>query len=104
MLEPGDSIMADRDFTLKDDLPEIIAINIPPFLNGESQLSLNNENETRQKVSVRVHVESAIERVKNFKTLQSMAPELNKRWVLSNYLANFLPRLLTGKKTTNLIL
>lgn len=44
MLEPGDSIMADRDFTLKDDLPEIILDNIPSFLNGESQLSLNNEN------------------------------------------------------------
>ena len=37
-LEPDDSIMADRGFTLEDDLPEGIPLNIPPFLNGEPQL------------------------------------------------------------------
>ena len=74
MLEPGDSIMADRGFTLDDDLPEGISLNIPPFLNGEPQPSLNNENETRKITSVRVHVERAIERVKNFKILQSTFP------------------------------
>ena len=76
LLEPGDSIMADRSFTLEDDLPEGISLNIPPFLNGKAQLSL----------SMFKHVECAIERVQNFKILQStfclsMATELNKIWV-----------------------
>ena len=43
-LEPGDSIMADRGFTLEDDLPKGIPVNIPPFLNGEPQLNLSSEN------------------------------------------------------------
>ena len=96
--------MADRGFTLEDDLPEGISLNIPPFLNGEPQLSLSSENETRQIASVRVHVERAIERVKNFKILQStfplsVAPELNNIWVICNYLVNFLPQLVPDKET-----
>ena len=81
--------MADRSFTLEDDLPEGISLNISPFLNGEPQLSLNSENETRQIASVRVHVDRAIEGIKNFEILEStfplpMAPELNKIWVKYN--------------------
>ena len=88
--------MGDRGFTLEDDLPEGISLNMPPFLNRESQYSLSSKNETRQIASVRVHVERAIERVKNFKILQStfplpMAPELIEIWVMCSYLVNFLP-------------
>ena len=90
--------MADRGFTLEDDLPESTS------LNGESQLSLSSENETRQIAPIRAHVERAIERVKNFKILQStfplsMAPELNKIWVICDYLVNFLPQLVPDKET-----
>ena len=104
MLEPGDSIMADRGFTLEDDLPEGTSLNIPPFLNGEPQLSLSSENETKQIASVPTHVERAIERVKNFKILQStfplsMAPKLNKIWVICDCLVNFLRQLVPDKKT-----
>ena len=102
MLEPGDTIMADRGFELDEDLPEGVLLNIPPFLNGKSQLSLEEENETRRIASVRVHVERAIERVKNYRILQtvfplSMAPELNKIWVVCCYLVNFLPQLIPDK-------
>ena len=38
LLEPGDSIMADRGFTWEDDLPEGTSLNIPPFLNGDHNL------------------------------------------------------------------
>ena len=89
---------------LHDDLPEGISLNIPPFLNRESQHSLSSENETRQIASVRVHVERAIERVKNFKILQSTiplstAPEMNKIWVMCSYLVNLLPQLVLYKET-----
>ena len=67
LFEPDDSIMAYRGFIWEDDLPEGISLNIPPFLNMEPQLSLINEKETRHVTSVRVHVERAIERLKNVK-------------------------------------
>jgi len=103
LLQSGDSIMADRGFDLDDDLPEGVLLNIPPFLNGKSQLSIQEENETRHIASVRVHVERAIERTKNFRILQlvfplSMAPDLNKFWVVCNYLTNFLPQLVPDKE------
>ncbi|XP_065652898.1 uncharacterized protein LOC136080212 [Hydra vulgaris] len=47
LLEPGDSVMADRGFDIADDLPENVSLNIPPFLNGKAQLSQVDENETR---------------------------------------------------------
>ena len=66
--------MTNRSFTLEDDLPESISLNIPPFLNGEPQLGLSNENETRQIVSVHVHVESAIEGKNLFEILSQLSP------------------------------
>ena len=98
LLEEGDSIMADRGFELDDDLPKGVTLNIPPFLDGRKQLNLTDEIQTRHIASVRVHVERAIERVKNYKILQtvfkvSMAPDLNKSWITCCYLVNFFPQL-----------
>ena len=55
LLEPGDSVMTDRGFEIEDDLPDNVSLNIPPFLNGKPQLSLQEENETRKIASVRVY-------------------------------------------------
>ncbi|XP_047141135.1 uncharacterized protein LOC124816138 [Hydra vulgaris] len=48
LVEPGDSIMADRGFEIDDFLPENVSLNIPPFLNGKPQLSHPEEVETRR--------------------------------------------------------
>ena len=103
LLGLGDTIMPDRGFELDDELPEGVLLNMQPFLNGKDQLSLTEENETRRIASVRVHVESTIERVKNFRILQTkfpitMAAELNKIWVTCSYLVNFLPQLVPDKE------
>lgn len=103
LLESGDSIMADRGFDLQDDLPEGVSLNIPPFLSGKSQLTLQEENETRRIASLRVHVERAIGRIKNYRILQtvfpiSMSPDLNKVWVICCYLVNFLPQLVPDRE------
>ena len=38
LLEEGDSVMADRDFNIQDDLTLIgVQVNIPPFLKGKQQ-------------------------------------------------------------------
>ena len=102
LLEAGDDLMADRGFDIEEELPKGVTLNIPPFLNGKKQLTLEKELETRRIASVRVHVERAIERIKNYKILQtvfqlSMAADFNKIWVICCYLVNFLSPLIAEK-------
>ena len=74
LLEPNDQIMADRGFDMQDDLPNNVTLNIPPFLDGKDQLSLDEELTTRKIASVRVHVERAIARIKSFRILHQDIP------------------------------
>lgn len=67
LLEDGDSVMADNGFDVESDLPNGISLNIPPFLCNKEHLSLEEETGTRRIASVRIHVERAIARVKNFR-------------------------------------
>lgn len=90
-LSKGDSVMADRGFLIKDDLNEIGAhLNIPPFLGGRAQLSLDEE-ETRKIAHLRIHVERVIREVKRFRLLRyvSMVHNLNNVWKICTYLCNF---------------
>ena len=94
LLESGDDIMADRGFDIADDMPAGVGLNIPPFLNGASQLSLNAENETRKVAALRVHVERAIQRIKCFRIIKNVFPlkmssDLNKIWVICSCLTLF---------------
>ena len=67
LLEPGDSIMADRGFEIQDlSVLKKASLNIPPFMRCKDQSNPDEEDETRQIASVRIHVERAIERIKNF--------------------------------------
>ena len=69
-LEPGDSLMADKGFMIEDHCKERkIILNIPPFLGKDAQLSQEDMVKTRRIASVRVHVERAMERLKNFHEL-----------------------------------
>lgn len=48
LLEPGDSVMADRGFTVAQELNNIgVHLNIPPFLGGAAQLDETNLQTTR---------------------------------------------------------
>ena len=66
LLEPGDHVMADRVVDIENDMRAGVALNIPPFVNGASQLSLSAETKTRKIASLRVYVERAIGRIKHF--------------------------------------
>ena len=67
LLEVGDHVMADRGFEIEDDLhARGMKLNIPPFLRGKSQLETSKIMETRRIGSLRIHVERAIERIKNY--------------------------------------
>ena len=71
LLEPGDELMADRGFDTESDIPDGVLLNIPPFLDGQPQLSADDVATTRKIASVRVHVERAIARIKNYRILYS---------------------------------
>ena len=79
--------MADRGFDIIDDLPPGVMLNIPAFLNGDDQLTLEKESTTRKiaSVHVHVHVERAIARIKNYQILHQVIPltmsqDLDKIW------------------------
>ena len=95
LLEPGDSVMADRGFEIQDLLvSKKASLNISPFMRCKDQLDPDEEDETRQIASVRIHVERAIERIKNFNILRqiipnTMAEDINKIWKVCAILTNF---------------
>ena len=71
----GISVMVDRGFTIKDQLKEInVELNIPPFLDGRQQLPADEVKRGRQIASLRIHVERAIGRIKQFAILQGNFP------------------------------
>ena len=66
-LEPGDSVMADQGFDIEEDLTLLgVHLNMPLFLSGKSQLTEKELIATRRIPSLRIHVEGAMERMKNF--------------------------------------
>ncbi len=93
----GISIMADKG-TIRELLQKIdVELNIPAFLK-EKQLSAEDVTKGRKIASVRIHVERAIGRIKNFQILKGTIPISMSR--LSNqivfvcaFLTNFLPAL-----------
>ena len=57
------SVMADRGFTIKDQLTPLgVSLNIPSFLDGRKQLDASEVQTTRSIASLRIHVERCIGR------------------------------------------
>ena len=103
-MELGDEIMADRGFDIEADIPSGVLLNIPPFINGQHQLSAEDEAQTRKIASVRVHVERAIARIKKCRILRQVIPltlveNLEKIWSVSSYLSLFLPPIIKDKQS-----
>ena len=100
LLEPGDMVMADRGFDIQHILAsKNVTLNIPPFMRGKQQLSLEEEVETRAIASIRIHVERAIERIKNYRILQGIIPntlhsQIDQVLFICSILTNFLPPLI----------
>ena len=67
LLESGDSVMADRGFDIEEDLALLgVRLNIRPFRKGKEQFNEYELVETRHIASLRIHVERAMEQLKNF--------------------------------------
>lgn len=75
LLERGDSVMADKGFTISDLLEKRgCSLNIPPFLGALGQFSTEQVFKTREIAELRIHVERSIGRVKNFHIFDGVFP------------------------------
>ena len=78
---PGTSVMADRGFTIRDSLHTLgVDLNLPPFMGGRDQLSAADVQEGRAIASLRIHVERAIERIKQYKIMKGVFPLKMAGW------------------------
>ena len=75
LLEAGDEIMADRGFQIKEDLLHYYCtLSIPPGARVKSQFTTGECHKTKKIANLRIHVERAINRVKEFKILKNVYP------------------------------
>lgn len=91
--DDGDSVMADKGFTIQDLLPLGTSLNIPPFLGQEGQMDPHDVIKTQQIASLRIHVERAINRIKNYKIWDGIVPLsqfglINQMWTVCSFLSN----------------
>ena len=80
--------------------PKGITINIPPFLeNNRQQLSHTEVEQTRRIAGLRIHIERAGGRIKQYKHVQEVLPitlaGLANDICVCAYLSNFLPPIIT---------
>lgn len=97
----GDSVMADKGFQIQDILPLGVSLNIPPFLGGNSQMTAEDVVRTQQIASVRIHVERAINKIKNFRIWEGVVPlslvsVVNQMWTVCAFLCNTQDPLISG--------
>lgn len=73
LIEPYDLILADRGFTIREDLLfRRASLEIPPPSAGLQQMARSNVLRTKRVANARIHVERAINRIKWFKILSSV--------------------------------
>lgn len=69
-LSPGDIVLADRGFDIKESVALMGAtLKIPAFMRGRSQLEAKDVEETRKLAHVRIHVERVIGCVRSMYTI-----------------------------------
>lgn len=101
----GASIMADRGFTIKDQLAvHGVTLNSPPFMEGRAQLPVEAIRRGRKIASLRIHIERVIGRIKSFAILKetlplSMARIADQIVTVCALLVNFQPVLIPFRVT-----
>ncbi|XP_068680435.1 uncharacterized protein [Montipora foliosa] len=90
----GDDVMADKSFTISDLLePNGVGLHIPPFIGLRSQHTPSEVIVIQEIASERIHVERAINKVKNFHIFNQVNPlllsgSLNQMWTVCAMLTN----------------
>jgi len=98
-LEHGDQVLADRGFLISEDLANRNAsLIIPAFTRGKQQLSAREVEQSRRIAHVCIHVERAIERLKNFNILSTsmhMVPHADSIVTICSAICNLQPKLVS---------
>jgi len=92
-LNENDSIMADKGFSTQELLPLGVSLNIPPFFGSSSQMPAEDVIFTQEIASLRMHVERAIIKIKNFHIWDGVVPlhqfgVVNQMWAVCAILCN----------------
>jgi hypothetical protein len=96
----NDSVMADKGFTIQDLLPLGVSLNLPPFLGGSSQMPAEDVVKTQEIASLRIHIERAINKIKNFHIWDKVIPlhqfgVVNQMWAVCAILCNAQPNIIS---------
>ena len=96
----GDSVMADRGFTIHNELARVgVSLNIPAFLGGRDYLTKAEVKASQIIASVRIHVEKAIQRIETYSIIRNEIPltlhgSINQIWTVISLLTNLVPPLI----------
>ena len=101
LLKPGQRILADRGFTARDLIASKRAfLTIPSFLREAAKLTGQQAMETRTIAGVRIRVENAIKRLKDFHAVSGTSPNRMNKKILDDMvivacaLCNLMPPLI----------
>lgn len=96
LLESGDSVMVDKGFTIEKELRDVGAtLVIPPFLTSKRKSFSSKEVVATQNIArLRIHVERAIRRVREYHVFDGIIPisvvgSINQIWAVCCYMTNF---------------
>lgn len=99
-LQDNDSVMADKGFTIDDLLPLGVKLNLPPFLGRAEQMPAEDVVKTQEIASLRIHIERAINKIKNFHIWDRIIPLhqfglVNQMWTICAILCNAQPNIIS---------
>ena len=97
LIKEGNEVMADKGFLIQDLLQPLRAtLTIPPFLSKTKSLQFTSKEvtETQQIARLRIHVERAIRRIKEYQIFENVLPlslagSVNQIWTICCLLTNF---------------
>ena len=74
-LDSYDKVMADRGFQITEELMmKYCTLSVPPGVSIKSQMTNSEERKTKKIANMRIHVESPIICIKNYRILKSVLP------------------------------
>ena len=98
--QAGDLILADKGFVIHDLMPHGISLNLPPFLAGKKQFTEEEARFCKKIATCRIHVERAIERMRNYKILglitANLRPYVDTLVQVCGVLVNFQSPTISG--------
>mgnify|MGYP001798202967 CR=1 FL=1 len=107
LLEPTDSVMADKSFDIESVLESHgVKLNLLPFLEARDQFSKEQVLDTKTIAKLRIHVERAIRRMKEFHIFDRDIPlnllgSINQIYTVICLLVNFQGPLIKNAYSTD---